>query len=564
MPAPVRLDQLSVHRPDPAALASRATERLSAWDAARTDAERMALIRSWDQDNRRYHAQRALAGLRFAQDTRVAGSRADKEFFDHLHPDFTEQNLTLIRRILGSPHRDALGAAFGAHALRLWEVQLAAFDARIADLQRRESDLSNRYDALLSEATVELDGETLTFSQLRSRFGDADRGVRSRAAQVLDKALDARREALDSIYAELVEVRDAMGRAMGHDTYTPLGYAMLWRTDYGPERVAAFREQIRAQIVPLATRVHARRAAALGVSDYAWHDENVPDPRGVPRPKGDQAWMVEQAQALFHEMGDDFAGFFSMLREGRLMDLDTREGKVGGGFCEGLSDSGVPFIFANFNGTQDDVHVFTHECGHAFQFYSARHHPLMEYFWPTMEAAEIHSMSLELLTFPYMELFFGDDADRFRRVHLESAITFLPYGAAVDAFQHAVYAEPGASPERRAELWREQEAVFLPHRRYIDMPYMEGGRTWQRQSHIYQVPFYYIDYCLAQACAFQLWACAREDRADAMDRYRHLCTLGGSVPFTRLLAEAGLESPFDPGGLDRAVGVVAAELGLKG
>ena len=251
-----------------------------------------------------------------------------------------------------------------------------------------------------------------------------------------------------------------------------------------------------------------------------------------------------------------------MMADCELLDLKARNGKAGGGFCANVPRYGVPFIFANFNGTQDDVNVFTHECGHAFQNWSSRDQSLLLYQWPTYEAAEIHSMSLEFLTYPYMEAFFGDDAARFIEGHLEDAILFLPYGCAVDEFQHRVYAEPDMTPAERAALWLELERTYLPHRRYTEMPHMESGRLWQQQRHIFAMPFYYIDYCLAQTCALQMWHSATKDREDTMARYRTLCSLGGSKPFTELVAAAGLANPFTVGSLDAVCDAVAETLDL--
>ena len=215
---------------------------------------------------------------------------------------------------------------------------------------------------------------------------------------------------------------------------------------------------------------------------------------------------------MFSALGQDFSKFYGLMERRELMDLEAREGKVSGGFCESLPEHQVPFIFANFNGTQDDVNVFTHECGHAFQCWSAAQtQELRDYGWPTMEACEIHSMGLELLTYNEMERFFGEDAERFRQGHLEDAILFLPYGALVDEFQHEVYARPELSSDERAALWQELESKWLPDRTYVDTPNFAGGRFWQRQGHLFHMPFYYIDYCLAQVCALQLWSMYLKD-----------------------------------------------------
>ena len=221
----------------------------------------------------------------------------------------------------------------------------------------------------------------------------------------------------------------------------------------------------------------------------------------------------------------------------------------------------MPFIYANFNGTKGDVEVFTHEMGHAFQWYSSQAIELIDYHWPTSESCEIHSMGLEFLTWPSMERFFGDDAERFRRLHLTGSILFLPYGVAVDHFQHLVYAEPAASADVRAKMWQEMEQTYFPWRDWGDLAHPASGRRWQAQLHIYGSPFYYIDYTLALTCALQLWAIADDDRSTAMEMYLKLCRTGGTLPFRAMLRDVGLDSPFEEGCLERVVAVAAEKLG---
>ena len=270
--------------------------------------------------------------------------------------------------------------------------------------------------------------------------------------------------------------------------------------------------------------------------------------------------MIAQAGQMFHEMGGGMDELFHQMCRRGLLDLKSRAGKAGGGFCEGLPVFGMPFIYANFNGTKGDVEVFTHEMGHAFQNYSSRHHDVVDYFWPTSESAEIHSMGLEYLAWPYMELFFGDDAERFRQVHLTGGIQFLPYGVAVDHFQHLVYERPQASPDERCAMWQEMERIYLPWRRYGDLAHEASGRRWQAQLHIYVHPFYYIDYTLALTCALQLWLPARRDRDAALDTYLALCRRGGEAPFGELIESAGLGSPFAEGCLADVVADARAVL----
>jgi M3 family oligoendopeptidase len=325
------------------------------------------------------------------------------------------------------------------------------------------------------------------------------------------------------------------------------------RVDYGQRDVARFREQVRKYVVPLVGEIRAKQAKRLGVDPLMAWDERIQDPTGNPKPTGDHDWMIDRATEMFAQLGGGMDKFFAQMRAGHTMDLKTREGKAGGGYCCGLPEFGLPFIFANFNATMEDVMVFTHEMGHAFQWYSSRNQPLEDYFWPTCESAEIHSMSLEFLSWPQMGLFFGDDATRFRRMHLTEQIKLLPYIVAVDHFQHLIYAEPNCSADDRAKMWQEMEQTYLPSLNWGDLAHPASGRRWQAQSHIYRLPFYFIDYALALTCALQMWVCAAEDRGDALERYGTLCRQGGEAAFGELVQSAGLTTPFEEGCLERVV-----------
>jgi len=557
-----RFDEIPYERPSLDAFESATQERLRSWDAASDSKSRAEIVRNWDKERIALDTLRSIAYVRFELDTRDAGAKAEKEFFDDAAPKFTELDLSFVKKVVESPDRESLADELGEHALNMWEVALKTFDPTIADDRRAESKLTTSYNELLAALKIPFRGKEYSLPMLASFYGDADRDTRRESLQARFAALEEHRETFDKTFHDLVQLRHGMAKKLGYDSYTPLAYALLRRTDYGPEQVAEFRRQVRETLVPLASRIRARHAKTLGVSDYGYHDHSVRDELGVPKPDGDHDWMMDQASTLFGKLGDDFSEFFELMREKQLMDLKTRDGKAGGGFCIDLPQYKVPFVFANFNGTEDDVNVFTHECGHAFQAWNSMDLPLSDYFVPTFDAAEIHSMSLEMLSHPHVDLFFGDDAERYRQGHLEKAILFIPYGTAVDEFQHRIYAEPDMSPDQRAEVWKELEAIYLPERRYEDMPFAESGRFWQAQRHIFMSPFYYIDYCLAQTCALQFWRRAGADRDEAMTAYRKLCSLGGLKPFTNLVEDVGLNSPFADGCLEDIAGSVAEQLGL--
>ncbi|MDA1194967.1 MAG: M3 family oligoendopeptidase [Planctomycetota bacterium] len=548
--------------PDYDAIAERYRAIRSAYDAAPDASGRAQALEGWEQMRRELSTWGSLVGLRFQQDTRDVDRKAALKVRDELSPRFQELETGLMRRIAESPDAAEVGTQYGPHLLELWRCAVGSYDPSIEAESVAESGLASAYTELVSSAQFEFEGETLNLSQLSKYAQHADRDLRYRAAKVRYDWFEANATELDRIYDELVKVRATQARKLGLENFIELGYRKLGRTDYNSADVARYRDAVRDFVVPLCTRIRERQRESLGVEQLMTWDESVHDVRGNPTPQGDHDWMVERAREMFDAMGPELGGFYRRMLDGEFLDLKSRQGKAGGGFCTSFPTHGMPFIFANFNGTQGDVRVFTHEMGHAFQNYSSRNQSTVDYFWPTAEAAEVHSMSLEFLTYPHMEKFFGADADRFRRIHLTEALTFLPYGVAVDHFQHLVYENPEATPAERLAMWQEMERTYLPHRAWGDLKRPRDGGMWQGQMHIYHVPFYYIDYTLAQVCALQFWVRAETDRAGAMKAYRALCARGGEAPFQDLVRSAGLVSPFDAGCLDEVVATAGRALDL--
>jgi M3 family oligoendopeptidase len=263
---------------------------------------------------------------------------------------------------------------------------------------------------------------------------------------------------------------------------------------------------------------------------------------------------------MYSELSPETKEFFDFMIENQLMDLISKKGKAGGGYCTYISKYKAPFIFSNFNGTSGDVDVLTHEAGHAFQVYSSRNYETPEYNFPTYEACEIHSMSMEFFTYPWMNLFFEEEVDKYKYFHLSEALLFIPYGVTVDEFQHFVYENPNATPRERKSAWRAIERKYLPHRNYEANEYLEKGGWWHQQGHIFETPFYYIDYTLAQICAFQFFKKATENREKAWSDYLRLCKAGGSASFLELVKLANLVSPFENGCIASVIDHIEAYL----
>ncbi len=530
--------------------------------AASDERSARAALQRWDTLRKEVETWSALVSVRFEQDTRDPARDAARKRLDEVRPHLEEMEVSILRRLLGHPRRPMIEGLLGRHVFRLWDCRARSFDPVIADDMVEEASLTAEYTALVASAQFTFEGESLNLAQLARYDQHPDRRLRHEAARRRWGFFGEHGGVFDRIYDSLVRIRERMASKLGFAGFTPLGYDRMARTDYGPKDVAAYRRQILDHVVPLCAELKERQRERLGLDELMVWDEALQDPRGNPRPRAGSPGLHAAARAMFDEMGAGLGPFFRMMEDAHLLDLESRPGKASGGFCTFFPSHGVPFIFANFNGTKDDVDVFTHEMGHAYQAWLSRERFPMDLQSPTAEACEVHSMSLELLTGPWMEGFFGEDAERYRRIHLVGSFVFLPYGAAIDEFQHRVFEEPGATPARRHEIWKELEALYLPWRRWGDLEAPGRGISWQRQLHVYRYPFYYVDYTLAQVCAFQFWSKALRDRARAMEDYVALCRRGGEAPFGELLRATGLESPFAPGSLERVVGEVRRTLAL--
>ncbi|MDE2571760.1 MAG: M3 family oligoendopeptidase [bacterium] len=535
----------------------------AALDRASTPQERQAAIRRWDELRRSLNAWESMANLNFEQDSRNQAYKAARDYCDELSPKLTAFDVELKRRLLADAQRPQLEQSFGRTAFALWEADVTAFEPAIEQELVQESRLSAQYTEIIASAQIAFDGKQLNLAGLAPYREDADRPTRHRAELAFWRFYGDNRAELDRIYDELVKLRHTMARKLGYENYISLGYKRMHRIDYDQRDVERYRDQIAHEVVPLAQRVIERRAQRLDLERAMFWDERIADPRGNARPKGDLPWIMARCQEAFTQMHPELAAFFRLMTDGHFIDMENRPGKAGGGFCTSFPTAGMPFIFGNFNGTAHDVEVLVHEMGHAFQSYRSRALPLSDYLWPTSESAEIESMGLEYLAHPQMERFFGKDAERFREEHLSDAFLFLPYGVAVDHFQHMVYANPDATPAERHHMWQQMEQRYLPWRQYGDLQHAAQGGLWQEKRHIYHSPFYYIDYTLAQCCALQFWARSRQDYTAAMHDYVALCSRGGEAPFQTLARGANLKSPFDEGVLTGVVAEARSALGLR-
>ena len=542
----MKFSEMTYQRPVLEEVTSRLTEltqRLRA--AASYEAAREIALEKETLD-KHTQTQATLAEIRHTIDTRDEFYDAEVKFWNNASPQLEEYGQAWTRALLESPFRPDFAAEFGDLIFLNAEIALKTFSPEIIPELQQENDLTQEYAKLLASAQIPFEGGTYTLSQLSPFKNDPDDARRLAAWKAEGAWYKENQEALDGIYDKLVKLRDTMGRKLGYDGYTELGYYRMGRNCYTKEDVEKFRAAVVKYLVPVADSIYREQAARLGKTyPLSFADAALEFRSGNPKPSGGPDDILAAGKKFYDALSPETSEFFRMMLDNDLMDVLSTEGKAGGGYCTSILDYDVPFIFANFNGTQHDVEVVTHEAGHAFAAWMNRHRIPVQTIWPGMEGCEVHSMSMEFMAWPWAEDFFGEDARKFRYSHLSGALTFIPYGTMVDHFQHLVYEKPEMTPAERHGVWKELLGIYMPWMKLDgDIPFYAEGEGWQRQSHIYEAPFYYIDYCLAQTVALQFWAMLQEDRDNAWRHYMAYTKQGGSLVFTELLSNAQLESPF--------------------
>jgi len=550
-------------RPDITAVTKAVTDYTAALKEAKSFEETWQLLCDHKAMMAELATQRSIASVRNTVDTRDPFYEGEMAFF---HSEMPKLRLLLKEAdeaMLASPFRKELEEKVGDLYFKDLEVQKQFADPRIVDDQIRESQLTQKYSKTSANAAIEFRGEERNFYGLLKFMQSTDRDTRREAFQAWAELYSRIAPELDAIYDELVQLRHGMAMKLGFASYTDMAYLRRGRYDYNAEDAANFRRQVKEIITPACAKIFARQAESLGVDKLRYYDESLAYPEGNPVPRGTKDELVAKAQQMYREMSPEAGEFFDVMVKYDLFDLETKPGKRPGGYCTSLPSHKVPFIFSNFNGTNADVDVLTHEAGHAFESYLAfRTQPFADMVFSTSEINEIHSMTMEHFAYPWMELFFGEEADKYRYAHLASSLTVIPYLVSVDEYQHRVYEKPDMTAMERRAAWREIEKAYMPWRDYDGNEFLEQGGFWMQKQHIFLYPFYYIEYALAQIGAFEFYGGMKKDREKAWADYCRLCRAGGSKGYFQLLELAGLSNPFRSGSVERAVSVVLQELGV--
>ncbi|WFR59221.1 M3 family oligoendopeptidase [Anaerocolumna sp. AGMB13025] len=502
-----------------------------------------------------------IAYIRNTLNTTDEFYESEIEFIDERGAAATVKKAEVSKALLESRFREEMIKDLGKEYLVAEQRFVDQFKEELVPFMQQEAKLTTRYQKLMATAQIDFDGQILNLYGIQKYFENPDREVRKGAFKAFSDFYHKNEEEMEEIFDQLIKIRNEMGRSLGFDNFIPLGYMQQERSDYGQKEVAAFREQVRKEIVPLCQEIYNAQAKRIGVDKIMAYDEKFVFPDGNAIPAGDEEYLVAEAQKMYHDMSTETGEFIDFMIAHELMDLKNKPNKAATGYMTSLLDYKAPYVFSCFNHTIFDMQVLSHELGHAFAGYEAmRTQKTSQYYSVSTDIAEIHSMAMEQFAYPYAEQFFGEDADKFRFAHLQEAFTFVPFGVAVDEFQHIVYANPELTPKERTFEWHKLEEKYMPWRAYEEDEFMERGGFWYYKLHIFLYPFYYINYTLTTMGAMEFKQRYHENKEQAWKDYLALCKAGSSTNYLNLLKLANLSVPFEEGSVAKSIAYAKEEL----
>lgn len=513
----------------------------------------VSLIKKKDKIDINIFSDISVINIRYTIDTTNKEYKEANDKVNQIVPILSSYSLPITKEILAKPFRKEMEDKLGKFLFDKMENSLLSFDEKIIPNLIKDNELCSEHDRILGSSKIEYKGNTYTIAQLGKFVNSSDRQVRKEVQKLIENFFKKHNDELGKVYDEMVKNRNDIAIKMGFNNFMEYQYKNLGRVDYDYEDVRKYRDQIYRVVLPIYKKLIRKQAKLLGIKTLQFYDLNVDFKEGNPQPNGEIDELVEYAKKMYNQMSPDIGAFFEMMADSNLLSLKATPGKVPGGYMTTILKYKVPFIFANSNGTTGDVDTLTHEVGHAFQYYNARNIGLSDYTMPTLEACEIHSMSMEFLTYPYMNLFFNDDAEKYKYMHLKDAITILPYICLIDEFQEKVYLNVDMTHEQRCAMFRDLEKKWLPLKKYNGFQFYNKGTWWLKQGHVFNSPFYYIDYSLAQVVAFQFFEESLKNKDKTWKKYIKLDKMGGKYPFLTLLEKSHLRNPFIEGNVKKAV-----------
>ena len=465
-------------------------------------------------------------------------------FFAKNKPIMENLKLKYYQALLASPFKEELKEKIGNKVFQIADLEVRLLSNETNEQVASEKKLTNKYSDLTTSIKVNFDNQEMSLTKLNKYIVSDDQKVRIDANNIKKEALLVKEQEIDKILSDLIEVRTSLAHKLGFNSYTEVGYIKMRRLGYDVNDITKFRQNIAKYVVPFVLKLKEKQRQELGVEKLKYYDNPILFKDGNPVPLGDSKFLVNQALKMYKKISPEIYNTFKMMVDKELMDLDIKPNKFNIGITTYIPKYQVPIFISNFNNTSYDVCVLIHEFGHSFQLFSSRHLKYYENWWPTFDTCEIHSQGMELLTLPYMNYFF-DTPQKYVYEKLFTTCSDFCFQCLVDEFQHEIYDHPNWTNFERKKCWQKLDKIYRPWMDYSDNEYLNNGNGYQLISHIFQNPFYYIDYALSNSVALQLYLLSLDNVNKGWDKYIQLCKLGGKYTFLEIINKNNLKSPFD-------------------
>lgn len=546
----VKFSQMEYVRPDVEKLKAAINEYLERIQHASCGKELEELYRDYEKKLYEAMTMQELITIRYFLNVNNEFFSAEQQFWDKELPGIQELDSKIHQAVVTSPYHEELKAGMGSAVFSKWELEAKVINETILPLMAEENELITSYAQLVGSAAVNYKGEEVPLSKVAGYFDAIDRDERREAMFTYNHWFYEHREELEGIFDKLVTNRTQQARVLGFQSYTELAYILRGRIGYGRSDIEAFRQEVHKKWVPFVAELKEGQRKRLEVPTFRIYDSPLRFKDGSPELKVKNSDFIAAGVEMFHSLSKETGEYIDFLVENELMDLFDRPGKApSDGFSEDLTGYRESFIFGRFNGKDTDLEVFTHEFGHSFagklaydrtDIIGASRNPI------GLEIAETHSKAMELLTSGLDHLFFDEyNTKKYHQKKLEYMAYFISSICIGDEFQHLVYDNPDMTAEERNKVYEEMYRKYNPYIDYSDVPFESWGCMWQNTMVIYAMPFYLIDYALAQTLAFQFFAESLEDMDSAWNRYISFLQKAGTLTFPEIIKQCGLRSPFD-------------------
>jgi M3 family oligoendopeptidase len=556
----MNLKDIAYERPDLDAAQAALQSLVGRVREAKSAEERLAILSECEALLSHITTGLALTQLRYYTNALEPNCAADMAYLGENAPRLDALANELTSALLDAPDRNKLAQVLGAFFFEQAAAHRRTTTDKNESLQIEEQVLVQEYTVLVAQASVHFEGKTHSLSGMTRFYANPARETRRSAMLAVSGWYEENAAELDGIFDKLVKNRAQQAKNLGFDGYTDLRYAT--RYGYGRREIEAFRAHIQKTWVPLVSEIKERQRKRLGVETFRMYDSPARFPDGNPKLVVKRRAFVDAARAMFRKLSPEAGDYFQTLDESGMLDLFDRKGKVSyAGFCLWLPDYKMDFICGRFTGDQTDFEVLTHEFGHAYASLRAEKAGVrFVQLDAPQEIMETHSKSMELFTMPCADMFFGGDARRYQIKQLE----YIPYLVTSiclgDDFQHAIYDNPEMTPAARNDAYARIYRSYNPYLDETDLPFVSWGSQWQDTLVIYSMPFYYIDYALAQIIALALYRESLSDFSAAWARYLKFMDAAGTMPLPTLAKACGLPDPFDENTLDDLAAFLTDEL----